>query len=427
MNIIEKCVYNFVKSNPRLKMRVRDCYQLACDLVPVRRNANAYPVTVHDRCFFGFHDKTPWSAGDRFLLAHRYSAPLRMPRPDDPLEVGYFDQRQGGETFHPVGITKAWNWHQGAQLQWLGEQDKMVYNDFDGKQHVARVANLCGDLEKTIGAPVAAVSPQGTHALSYSFARLRGSPHGYSYANGLDATAGELIPVSTGLSMIDIQTGAISQLFTVADLAAIQTEASMQGSFHYISHCQFSPDGRRFKFFHRWTVDANRQWTRMFSADLDGGRLHLFPTSGMVSHVSWKGNDRLIAYARTVQHGDAYYEFTDLTQEVRIFGGHAFSSDGHPMASRNGEWMITDTYADRFRRRSLVLYHFATGKRYDLGIFYSPKAFAGKSIADHLQCDLHPRWNRENTAVCFDSAHTGVRSLCVMRFGDLTKTEPRSL
>lgn len=418
MNGVERLVYDFVKSNPRLKMRVRDAYQAACDLVPVTRNQSAYPVEVREGYFYGFHDKCPWSANDQFLLAHRGLIPLRMPRAHDPLEVGYFDESQRSK-FHSLGSTRAWNWHQGAQLQWLGHTDQIVFNDFDGQGHIARIVDRAGRVVRVLSRPVAALTPDGTQALSYSFARLRGTPHGYAYANGIDPEAQNLVPQVDGLWVVDVASGKSNRLFTVAEIARLQPESSMEGAFHYFSHCQIDPSGRRFKFFHRWTVDANRQWTRMFTADMNGGRLHLIPTSGMVSHVCWRGADHLVAYARTNQHGDAYYEFTDRTQEVRVIGRESFSSDGHPSISRSGRWMLTDTYADRFRRRHLILYDLQSERRFDIAMFYSPKAFSGVSIADHLQCDFHPRWSRSNRQVCFDSAHTGTRALCVMQVDGL--------
>lgn len=426
MNKVERLVYNFVKSNPRLKMRVRDAYQAVCDVLPVRRNRTAYPVTVREGFFYGFHDKCPWSADDRYLLAHRALIPLRMPHADDLLEVGFFEG-DSADNFRAVGRTRAWNWHQGAQLQWLGYDGLIAFNDFDGKGHVTRVVNRGGEVERILPRPIAALTPDGTWALSYSFARLRGTPHGYAYANGVDAEADRLVPERDGLWRVETATGRAQRLFTVAEIARIQPDPTMDGAFHYFSHCQFSPSGRRFKFFHRWTVDANRQWTRMFSADLDGGRLHLFPTSGMVSHVGWRDDDHVVAYARTVESGEAYYEFADQSATVDVIGMESFTSDGHPSFSQDGRWMLTDTYADRFRRRFLILYDTAERRRYNLAMFYSPKAFAGVSIADHLQCDFHPRWSRGNRQLCFDSAHTGTRALCTLTLEDLGGSRPKSI
>lgn len=426
MNKVERLVYDFVKSNPRLKKRVRDIYQGVCDLMPVVRNRSAYPVDVREGYFFGFHDKCPWSADDQYLLAHRGLIPLRMPRAGDELEVGYFDEL-GQKKFHPVGRTRTWNWHQGAQLQWLGETETIVFNDFDGTQNVARMMDLAGGVIRVLSRPVAALTPDGSKALSYSFARLRGSPYAYAYAHGVDAEADRLIPQEDGLWVVDTRSDEVHRLFTVQEISRIQPEASMQGAFHHFTHCQVAPSGRRFKFFHRWIADGNQQWTRMFTADMDGGNLHLIPTNGMVSHVCWSGSDRLIAYASTSAHGDAYYEFQDRTYEARVLGRDCLRADGHPAISSDCQWMLTDTYADRFRRRFLMLYHLERQQRHDLAMFYSPKTFAGATVADHLQCDFHPRWSRDNRQICFDSAHTGVRALCVMNVGSLGDGAPKTI
>lgn len=115
MNRIELFFYNLVKKNPRLKRRIRDAYQRVFDFLPQKRTKSAYRVEVYEGFFFGFHDKCPWSLDNRFLLGHRFNIPLRMPGPQDSVDVGYFS---GGnyEKFNFLGKSRAWSWHQGAQL-----------------------------------------------------------------------------------------------------------------------------------------------------------------------------------------------------------------------------------------------------------------------------------------------------------------------
>ena len=59
--------------------------------------------------------------------------------------------------------------------------------------------------------------------------------------------------------------------------------------------------------------------------------------------------------------------------------------------------------------RALLLYRPEDGLRVELGPFRSPPELSGE-----IRCDLHPRWNRDGTKVCFDSAHEGARQLYVM-------------
>ncbi len=426
MNKLELFIYNLVKNNPRLKRRIRDVYQRMCDLVPVKRTQSAYRIEVREDFFFGFHDKCPWSADNQMLLAHRFAVPLRMPEPNDIVEVGYFSGPNYRD-FKGVGSTRAWNWHQGAMLQWVGSSGNIAFNDYDGKGHVARIVNKVGELLLTLSIPVAAISPGGAKALSYSFARLHSSPHGYGYANGVDPEQESLLPSKHGLRLIDIASGQTQLIFTVADIAKIQPEPSMAGAFHYFTHCQFSPSGERFVFFHRWQQRSNRQWTRMLSCDLKGKNIFIFPTSGMVSHVAWQDNENILAYARTEKHGDKYYLFKDRTDEFSIIGEDSFNSDGHPSFSKDRRWIITDSYPDRFRVRYLILYDTKNKKRYNLAKLYSPRKYVGAKFEDLFMCDLHPRWNRDATMACFDSAHTGTRALCTITLGNLNKVMPQFL
>ena len=57
----------------------------------------------------------------------------------------------------------------------------------------------------------------------------------------------------------------------------------------------------------------------------------------------------------------------------------------------------------------LMLYDIASDRRIDLGKFYSPAIQLSER-----RCDLHPRWNRAGTQICFDSVHEGSRQIYLM-------------
>ncbi len=427
MNRLELLIYNLVKTNPRLKRRLRDVYQRTLDFAPIKRTESAYPIEIRENFFFGFHDKCPWSSDNQMLLAHRFNIPLRMPKPDDKIEIGYFSG-PNYQDFISAGTTQSWNWHQGSMLQWVGSSSNIIFNDFDGEKHIAKIVDPNGKVIKVLPLPAAAIDPDGGKILSYNFARLSSSPHGYGYANGIDPEEGILIPSKSGLSLLDVNTGKIQLLFTVENIAKIQSEPSTNEAFHYFTHCQFSPSGERFVFFHRWMKNKNQQWTRMISCDAAGKDIFIFPTAGMVSHVAWRDKENILAYARTKKYGDKYYLFKDKSSEFSIIGQESFSSDGHPSFSKNKRWILTDTYPDRFRIRYLILYDTENNKRYNLAKFHSPREYSGARFEDILMCDLHPRWNRDSTMICFDSAHTGKRALCTIKLGDINqKKEPFSI
>jgi hypothetical protein len=424
VNRVELAVYGLVKRNPNLKMGIRNIYQRICDVVPVKDSDSAYPIEVRENCFFGFHDKCPWSRDNAMLLANRFEIPLRMPLLEDRLKVGFFSGEEWKD-YNPVAETSAWNWQQGCMLQWVGGTDNLIFNDFEGGSHVAKIYDKSGNLKTTLPVPVGAVSPDGSWGLSYSFERCNVYSPGYGYANGSDPEISVERPVTHGLQLVNIDSGQVKYLFSVKEIAALQPDSSTDGAFHYLTHCQFSPSSKRFVFFHRSIKDFNYLRTRMISCDLAGKDLFVFPTDGMVSHVAWRDDRRVLAYARVRGKGDCYVLFEDGNKDFEVVGEEHFNSDGHPSFSPDRRWILTDTYPDRFRLCYLVLYGTQTDRRYNLAKLKSPRAFAAPRFETNWHCDLHPRWNRTGEVVCFDSAHTGRRALCTMRVGDLSREEPK--
>ena len=411
MNKLEAIIYNLVKTNPRIKNKLRNIYQLAMAVVPVKKVSTNYQITTREGFFFGFHDKTPFSYDDSKLLAHRYRGDdRRTPDTDDQVDIGYFEGADYLQ-FKPLHRSTAWNWNQGAMLQWIGETDHLIFNDFDGKRHVAKISDCAGSLLETLDLPIGAVSPDGTKALSYDFARLRRGMPGYGYSNGSDPDYGVNIPgrEGSGLKLIELKNSEVRELFTLADIAALEPEESMQGAFHYFTHCLFNPSGGRFAFFHRWLVDDNLRFTRLITCDMQGKDIYIFPTAGMVSHYAWKDDQHVLAYASTRADGDRYYLFEDQGSGLEVVGRDCFNSDGHPQFSPEGNYFVTDTYPDRFRRQALIIFDWQAGRRRDLARMQLPLRFIREP-----RCDFHPRWNRQGDMICFDSAHTGNRSLCTV-------------
>ncbi len=409
MKSFERHIYNLVRFNPRLKRITKTVYQRLLAIFPVAAITTDYPISVREGHFFGFHDKTPWSVDNRFLLSHKYFDPLRLPGPDDQVALGYFESPDYRD-FHELGTAVTWNWQMGSMLQWVGDTDSIIYNDFIDGQHKARIIDRQGSVQALIDRPVAAVSITGRWALSHSFIRLQKFARAYSYSNGDELSATDPIPADDGLFLLDLSNGEIRMLFSIADIANYPGSKIRDGYYHYFTHPLFSPDGERFIFFHRWVATNGQTWTRMFSSDLAGNKLHLFDTSGVVTHTAWQDECHILAYALKADVGDHYYLFKDCSDEYEIIGSDSFKSDGHPQFSPVNNEFITDTYPDRFRRQTLIKYNLDRNQREDLLQIRSPFKYSGDQ-----RCDLHPRWNRDGTAISFDSSHTGTRSHCILK------------
>jgi len=415
MNRIERFVYDFVKGNPRLKMALRELYQGCFDLLPGKSNWSKNPVTDREGFFFGFHDHTPFSSDNSKLLAHQFEIPLRMPKSDDYVSVGIFTG-ENWENFTELTRSKAWNWHQGAKLQWRGETNQFIYNDHKKGKTISTLCDTNTLELHDLPSPICSVNGSGNYAVGYSFSRVEKYMPGYGYVHqtnekGLD----EKKPDSSTLYVLNLQEQTKVDLISVADLAGIQTVPSMEGASHFISHALFSPDNDRFVFLHRWIKgDIRNRYSRMITMDVHGNSLHIFPTDDMVSHMCWKNSDEILAYCRA-DGRDGYFLFKDQADQFRQVGKDIFKSDGHPTYLPGENKILTDTYPDRSRRSSLLLYDEDLKKLDLLGQFIHPKKFSSSDPYKNWRCDLHPRVDRNGNFACFDSVHKGVRSLCTMK------------
>ncbi len=89
-----------------------------------------------------------------------------------------------------------------------------------------------------------------------------------------------------------------------------------------------------------------------------------------------------------------------------MVGGEPLTRDGHCTYSPDGEWILTDTYPDKERMQTLMLYRPSDGKLVKLGRFFHPKVEESE-----FRTDLHPRWDREGKYVCIDSMNSGIRQM----------------
>jgi hypothetical protein len=430
MNKIETIAYDLVKRHPKIKFLLRDSYQSLFDMVPVKSIESSYPVTAREGYFFGFHDHTPFSYDNQFLLANRHKIPLKMPGPNDALGVGFFDGENYMD-FHPIGETFAWNWHQGCKLQWKGNSHTLVYNDHQSGRNIAYMVDINCNQKTEIPYSIGSISSDGNHAVGYSFERVNRYMPGYGYIQKAgDEELEDKRPSKAGIYLIDFENQSTQNILSIKSVSEIKSESSMKSAYHYFSHTIFSPSGKRFAFLHRWVKsDVRKRWSRLITCDLSGGDINIFPTHEMVSHLGWRDGDHILAYCRLRGKGDHYVLFRDQTEDYYIVGENSFSSDGHPSFSPDGRWIITDTYPDRTRRCFLILFDAIEKRRYNIARMKSPKEFATVDAYKHWQCDLHPRWDREGLYICFDSSFSGERSLCLLSFGERISdiAEPRSI
>ncbi|NDV42639.1 hypothetical protein [Flagellimonas sediminis] len=416
MNKLEKLVYDAVKHNPKVKIKIRNMYQSFYDALPNKKDYSVNPIQAKEGHFFGFHDVSPFSFDDTKVLANKLTIPLRMPEKKDVLEVGYFEIENGqvGD-YVKVGESRAWNYHKGCRLQWAGP-DHIIYNDADGEQLVSRLYNIHDKTTKKIPYPIDTASLCGKFATSFSYGRLEMTMPGYGYSYDDGALKDVKIPKETGLFIGNLEDGTrelVADLQTLNDQGGL-TQYPIENAHQYVTHSLFSPDGRYVSFLYRATVveDILKRWTQMGVYDRETKQLHFSPTNEMVSHYVWNDKNQIIAYSR-VEEQDSHVLFEEPTlQKYKRVAYPQLNSDGHQSFISSSSF-VTDTYPDKYRMAKLYKVDIESDKATLLASVNSLKKFQSKAYR-HWCCDLHPRMNRKGDMVCFDSVHTGKRALCVM-------------
>jgi hypothetical protein len=376
---------------------------------------------------FGYYDKPPWDVTGRYMLAMEAPDVQRMPLPLEKAAIGLVEIASG--RFEPLAQTAAWNWQQGCMAQWMptAPDRQIIYNDVQDGRHVAIVLDIHSGRQRVLPRPIYTVSHDGAFALSTSFARLSHTRPVVGYFGVSDPWEHEDHPSEDGIFRMDLATGKHRLVLSIDQVVNFQHEPSMDGVKHRFEHVVVNPDGSRFFLLHRWprarptTPWGSRGPGRLFADRLisantsDGGDLHLL-CDDFVSHFDWRDPTHLLVFGRRPSHGDRFYLFTDRSARYEPVGDDVLTSDGHCTYSPDRRWILADSYPHGGERRTVLLYEVATNTRIDVGHFASPPPYNRGDI----RCDLHPRWNRNGTAVCIDSVHEGSRQMYVIDVSAIT-------
>lgn len=357
--------------------------------------------------WFGYYDKLQFSPDDRFVLCNKAAFEHRSPTADDVIEVGMVDLHEK-DRWIPLGTTRAWNWQQGCMLQWIpGTKAKVIWNDREKDRFVSHIVDAETGDRHTIPSPIYALSPNGREAVSCDFARVGDIRPGYGYTGIRDRFFGEMAPEGSGITHVNLETGAEKLIITHRQLATTgEVPHNTPEAKHHAYHLLISPDGKRFILLHRWAFPEGHHLTRLITAAMDGGDLRIVIPNGYASHFIWRDPTHLLSQAKGWLGNEAWgdYLFEDRDSGiVEEIGRGVLDPGGHLLYLRNNEWILNDTYPKGPRRiQTPHLYHIKTSRRIDLGEFPSPPEYNGE-----WRVDNHPRKSRDERTVCIDAPKPG--------------------
>lgn len=418
MNKIEEIVYHALYSHPKLKLAVRNLYQGIFDLMPRKADFFNGNHQVKEGYFFGFHDVTPFSADETKVLACKLAYDLRMPKAGEGIDVGYLDFMDGKlADFHKIGETFAWNYHKGCRLQWLDDKEVIFNNAVDGKI-VSTIVDVELKSSRFLPFPIdtAFFSEKEQIATSFSYERLQVCMPGYGYPYSDESYLNEKAPAETGLYLMDLNTGDRKLIVSVKILMEKFGREDADKYYHYVTHTEFSKDGRYISFLYRRMEDGgdiNKRVTMMVVYDRTNDELILLPTQVSGSHYVWNNKNQIIASC--IIDGKSCHVLYDMkdVNDYRIVRPDILNQDGHQTFITD-EIFITDTYPDKWRQTQLYKVDMVKNDVQKILSVNSPKKFQCKTVYNYIDCDLHPRVSPSGNYVCCDTVLTGKRGLLIM-------------
>lgn len=390
---------------PGLKKNVKRLYQMAMYAISpkLKSEGDITRLTPEDgyEYFFGYYDKCPWDVTGRYVLCIRVKNAQEKPDSDEESQLVLIDTQEEN-TLRIIATTQCWNVQQGCMLQWL-DGKHVIYNDFRNGKFCSVILDIDANTERVLPMPVYTVAADGSFALTLDFARLHRMRPGYGYCNLPEKEEPWCV------WRMELQTGAVTPLFTYGDFDGLEPRPEMERAEHKINHLMIAPDGSRFMVLHRWFV-GSRKYTRLVTGDCRGGGLRVLLDDDFVSHCCWKGNDQILTFAEKKGQGRGYFLLRDGTADCRRMWP-ALVGDGHPSYGPNGR-VVTDSYPDRRRVSNIYILDENSQKISVIARVFSPFRYDNE-----VRCDLHPRWSRDGRKICFDAVFEGRRALYTVNVG----------
>src|ERR1044071_3809240 len=238
---------------------------------------------------FFFYQVLQFDNTGRYLLGLRVYFQSRDVRSDDRGEVGYIDLKDGNK-WTKIGETTAWNWQQGNRLQWRPHSDEIVWNERsnDGRKFVSRTYNFRPPERRTLPRPIYDLSPDGSTALTHDFERMN-LFKGTEYVGIEDLYEKEFAPSQTGIWKMNMDTGKVSLIMTLAKMATIAYPKGNPKSGHlYFFREGWNPSGNRLVAFIKDPANNLFQAWSMTPEGTDVRYLYYNP-----SHHAWQDEDHI--------------------------------------------------------------------------------------------------------------------------------------
>ena len=404
----EKAIASILSNNPRLKNFIKKFYQWFNFLLNKKDYVLKSDFKVREvdntdsESFFGYYDISPENQDGTKLIFYRTNYNTKnLPSKDYCIEIVL--KYKESNTFIVVDKTFAYNWQQGAKMMWLSN-NKFIYNVFcdKTKRYKSKIYDTKNKSYEDINFPIYDCFDEDL-AYTLSYERLMDLRPDYGYRN-IKGTIDYSDYCNDGVYKLSLKNNSCDLIISINQLINLKQVNSMVGAKHKVNHIMISPNGTKFMFMHRWLSKSRKRYDRLLVSNFDGSGLKIISDDEMVSHCCWQNESTIIGFLRN-NDKDGFYKINlnnnliiELSKKLTDFG------DGHPTIVNNK--MVFDSYPDRSRMKKLCVYDFNKNR-----ISVIAKFFESLNYYNETRCDLHPRFNKDNSAIYVDSVHDGKRKL----------------
>lgn len=355
--------------------------------------------------FFAYYDMRATGDGiNQRHLTHRVKFMDRQPEADDVCELGYLEDGR----FVKFAETTAWNFQQGAMLQYHPfKEDTVYYNVCENGKFMTVTHNIKTGEKSYTDRAVACFSPDGKYGLAVNFGRIFAFRPGYGYAGFVDEGKSVNAPDNDGVFLTDLEGGRSSLLVSYKEL---QKESGFgEDEKILVNHITFNTASDKYVMLVRNFYEEGSMWlTSMMIGDLNGGFKTVLSKT-LVSHYYWVSRDVILVYCAVKGEKMSLYFINVETGEYKLIDSPYFvgtaAGDIHCSLSPDGKYIIGDGYPKEGYRH-LIAISLETGETKTL---LKAKTVIPKN--GDIRCDLHSRFVFNGQYVSFDTTQNEKREI----------------
>lgn len=349
--------------------------------------------------YIGHVGNTPWSAGDRHLVALETDFHDRMPEPGEPAGVMLLDARRAHRA-ERVAECRAWNFQQGTMFYWnpRARSRELFFNDRDPRTN--HVFTVLFDVERRrrihefrfAKTPFGngGVCPAGGWFLGLNYGRMARLRPVTGYPGAHDWNPRTPAPEDDGLFRVDLATGRERLLVSFAQLArAIGLSADRE---LFLNHSLINRAGDRIYFYVRADFEVPGKRVDVpctIRPDGSGLTVHGMHVGG---HPEWESSTRIIGS----KDGRMVLYDVDSQKIAGTIGTPEALPDpgGDTALSPDERWI-----ANGWRRNGAN--HYTLLRRADQAWVHSRGFDVRGWTGGPLRIDGAPCWNRAGNAIAF--------------------------